>query len=56
MEADLSPAKLKAIAEEVGQDWKMLGRYLGLKEIDIQSIDHANSRDLHEAAYQTLIR
>ena len=56
VEDDLNPVKLKAIAEEVGQDWKMLGRYLGLKEKDIQAIDHANSRDLHEAAYQILVR
>ena len=53
---DLTSLKLKPIAEEVGRDWKMLGRYLGLKETEIQAIDHANPRNLHEASLEVLIR
>lgn len=45
---------MKAIAEEVGRDWKMMGRFLGLSEPEIQQIDHANQRNLHEAAMEAL--
>lgn len=55
-EDDLSPQKLKAIGEEVGKDWRMLGRYLLLKEPEIQAIDHAYPKDLHEAALQVLLK
>lgn len=47
---------LKAVAEEVGRDWKMLARYLGLDEVKIQSIHQSNFGDLHEAALQALLR
>ena len=53
---DLTPLKLRPIAEEVGRDWKMLGRYLGLKETEIQAIDHANPRNLHEASFEVFTR
>ena len=53
---DLTALKLRPIAEEVGKDWKMLGRYLGLKETEIQAIDHANPRNLHEASFEVFTR
>jgi hypothetical protein len=47
---------LKAISEEVGRDWKMLGRHLGLDEAELESIQQAYYSDLKEASYQTLLR
>lgn len=45
---------LKLISEEVGRDWKMLGRHLGLDEATLESIQQAYFTDLKEAAYQML--
>lgn len=47
---------LKLISEEVGVDWRMLGRHLGLDEATLESIHQAHFSDLKEAAYQTLLR
>lgn len=47
---------LNSVAKDVGRDWKMLSRHLGLDETSIQSINQANMGDLHEAAYQALLR
>jgi len=47
---------MKAISEEVGRDWKMLGRYLGLDEPTLESIQQAHHGDLKEASYQALLR
>ncbi len=47
---------LKLISEEVGRDWKMLGRYLGLDEATLESIQQAHYSDLKEASYQALLR
>ena len=47
---------LKAISEEVGRNWKMLGRYLGLDEATLDSIHQAHFSDLKEASYQALLR
>lgn len=47
---------MKAISEEVGRDWKMLGRYLGLDEATLDSIHQAHYSDLKEASYQALLR
>lgn len=47
---------LKLISEEVGRDWKMLGRYLGLDEPTLESIQQAHYSDLKEASYQALLR
>lgn len=47
---------LKLISEEVGRDWKMLGRHLGLDESTLDSIQQAYYSDLKEASYQTLLR
>ena len=54
--ADLDFVKLKAIATEVGRDWKMLGRHLGLPEHEIQQITQEHRYDLHEASLQVLMR
>lgn len=47
---------LKLISEEVGRDWRMLGRHLGLDEPTLESIHQANFADLKEASYQMLSR
>lgn len=47
---------LKLISEEVGRDWRMLGRHLGLDEATLESINQAHFSDLKEAAYQTLLK
>jgi len=47
---------LKTISEQVGRDWKMLARHLGLDEPTVQSIHQANFGDLHEASLQALQR
>ncbi len=47
---------LKVIATEVGRDWRMLARHLGLDETIIQGIHQANFGDIHEAALQALLR
>lgn len=47
---------LKLISEEVGRDWKMLGRHLGLDEATLESIQQAYYSDLKEASYQALLR
>ncbi len=53
---DLTPLKLGEIAKDIGREWKMLARHLGVTEPDIQSINQANMYDLHEAALQALLR
>ena len=55
-EADLSDLLLGEIAKEIGKDWKMLSRHLGLPEYEIQSINQAYMFDLHEASFQALLR
>lgn len=55
-EVDLNPVTLRELAAEVGKDWKMLARHLGLPETDIQQIQHAHLFDLHEASYQAIVR
>ena len=47
---------LNTVAKEIGRDWKMLSRQLGLDETSIQSIHQAHFGDLHEASYQALLR
>ena len=47
---------LKLISEEVGKDWKMLGRHLNLDEATLESIQQAHFSDLKEASYQALLR
>ena len=47
---------LKLISEEVGREWRMLGRHLGLDEATLEAIHQANLYNLKEAAYQTLLR
>ena len=54
--ATIPPVVLGEIAKEIGNDWKMLARRLGLTESDIQAIDKANMFDLHEASLQALMR
>eukprot|EP00731_Ephydatia_muelleri_P003856 Em0002g32a len=46
---------LNSVAREIGRDWKMLSRHLGLDETSIQSIQQAHFADLHEASYQALL-
>lgn len=45
---------LKLISQEVGREWKMLARHLGLDEATVQGIHQANFGDLHEASLQSL--
>ena len=52
----LETSHLYNIAQDVGTDWKMLSRHLGLDETTIQSIRQSNSHDLREAAYQALLK
>ena len=47
---------LRLVAGEVGREWKMLARYLGLDEITIESIHQAHFGDLHEASLQSLLK
>lgn len=47
---------LNSVARDIGRDWKMLSRHLGLDETSIQSIQQAHFSDLHEASYQALLR
>ena len=54
-EADLNAVMLRKLAAEVGKDWKMLARHLGLSEPDIEQIQHANMGDLHEASYKAIV-
>ena len=65
LDGDLTPAKpvdsletshLYNIAQDLGRDWIMLSRHLGLDETTIQSIRQSNSHDLREAAYQALLK
>lgn len=44
------------IGKEVGKDWKMLSRHLGVSEPDIQQINNQYVMDLHEASLQALLR
>ena len=53
---DLKPVLLGEIAKDIGREWKMLARHLGLSEPDIQAIHQANMFDLHEASLQSLLR
>ena len=53
---DLDSVSLGKIAKDVGREWKMLARHLGLSEPDIQAIHQANMFDLHEASLQSLLR
>ena len=53
---ELDTLSLKKIASEVGREWKMLSRYLGLDETTIDSIHRANFGDLQEAALQALLK
>ena len=52
----LETSHLYDIAQDVGTDWMMLSRQLGLDETTIQSIKQSNSHDLREAAYQALLK
>lgn len=47
---------LKLISEEVGRDWKMLGRHLNLDEATLDTIQQAHFSDMKEASYQALLR
>lgn len=47
---------LKLISEEVGRDWRMLGRHLGLDEATLESIHQAHFSDLKEASFQALLK
>ena len=55
-ETDLNSVTLRNLAAEVGKDWRMLARHLGLSEPDIDQIHHANQSDLHEASYKAIVR
>lgn len=55
-ERDLTPLLLGEIAKDIGTEWKMLSRHLGLSEPEIQAIDRAYMFDLHEAGFQALKR
>jgi hypothetical protein len=47
---------LKAIADEVGKEWKMLSRHLNVDEVDIDSISREHHGDLKEAALKALLK
>ena len=44
------------IATDVGRDWRMLSRYLGLDDTTITSIQLQSQGDLAEASLQSLLR
>ena len=52
----LERSHLIKISADVGRDWKMLSRYLGLDEVTIQTIQQQSQGDLKEAALQSLLR
>ena len=52
----LETSHLYNIAQDLGRDWLMLSRHLGLDETTIQSIKQSTSHDLREAAYQALLK
>jgi len=52
----LERAQLMRIADDVGSDWKMLSRYLGLEEIAIKTINRQAEGDLREASLQSLLK
>ncbi len=43
------------MADNIGREWRMLGRTLGLKESDIDQISHEHRHDLREQCRQCLI-
>ncbi len=52
----LERGQLIRIAKDVGRDWKMLSRYLGLDDTTIQTINKQSDGDLAEAALDALLR
>lgn len=52
----LELAQLTRISTDVGKDWKMLGRRLGLDETTISTIHNQSNGDLAEASLQSLLR
>ena len=52
----LETGHLFDIAQDLGRDWLMLSRHLGLDETTVQSIRQSNPHDIREAAYQSLLK
>lgn len=52
----LEQPQLRRIAADVGTDWKMLGRQLGLEEPVLTTIERQSHGDLVEASLQALLR
>ncbi|XP_064390312.1 FAS-associated death domain protein-like [Halichondria panicea] len=52
----LERGQLMRIATDVGRDWRMLSRYLGLDDTTITSIQLQSQGDLAEASLQSLLR
>lgn len=52
----LEDSHLYDIAQDVGADWMVLSRRLGIDETTIQSIRQTYSHDLREAAYQAFLK
>ncbi len=48
--------QLMRIANDVGKDWKMLSRYLGLNDITIQTISKQSDGDIAEASLNALLK
>lgn len=47
---------LKELSGELEDDWKVVGRKLGLKNPELSNIESDNSRNLKEAKYQMLCK
>ncbi|GAB1602126.1 uncharacterized protein LOC115224810 isoform X3, partial [Argonauta hians] len=51
---ELNEADLNLVAPKIGRQWRHVGRFLGIEDVQLETIEADNPRDAVEQAFQTL--